>query len=83
MTGMCCGVFSRMDAKKKGLQKRWTAYSKYDMHSMLDSQHDCNWVGLYDHLISMRIFTLIKNYIYIYIYIYMSSKIYEEKWLLP
>ena len=37
--------------------------SKFDKHSRLNSQH--NWAGLYDHLMRMRIVTLMMNKILI------------------
>ena len=44
-------------------EKDWTACLEYDNHARLNSQH--NWGDLYDHLMSMRIFTLIMNKIFI------------------
>ena len=41
------------------LKKMWTMCSKYDDHSKLNNQHI--WENLYDHLISMEIFTFMMN----------------------
>lgn len=52
-------------ASKNGLSQRhviqrdWTACLQCDSHSRLSNQY--NWDGLYDHLISTRIFTLTMN----------------------
>ena len=41
------------------LERDWTACSKFDNHSRLNSQHNCR--NLYEDLTSTRIFTLLMN----------------------
>ena len=57
---MWLGVAPRTDTKKDVFNRDWTTCSKHDNHSRLH-----NWVDLYDHLMSMRIFILILNEIFI------------------
>ena len=68
-----CG--SENEYQKKNVFKRnWTASSKYDKHSKLNHSHIIIWRGgLYDHLMSMRFFTLIMKK-----KIPMSSENYDE-----
>ena len=49
----------------------WTLWSKFVLYSRLSSEH--NWVDLYDHCRTKRIFILEMNKI-----IHMSSKRHEE-----
>ena len=62
---MWFGVAPRTDINKNGYQKDMCSIEigLYDNHSKLNSQH--NRRGLFDHLMSTRIFTLImrKNFI--------------------
>ena len=36
----------------------WIVYSRYGDHSRLNSQHTWGGVGVYDHLVNQRLFTL-------------------------
>ena len=56
---------------KTDIKKRFDYRLKYDKHSKLNSGH--NWDDLYDHFMTMRIFTLIMNQD-----IHMSSENCEE-----
>ena len=54
----------RTDIKRYMLEKNWTMCSNYNNHARFYNQH--YWENLYDHLMSIRIFTLIMNNIYSY-----------------
>ena len=52
-------------------KRDWSTCSKYDSHSRPNSQH--NWGDLYDHLMSIRTFTLLISTLKTY----MISKNYD------
>ena len=49
--------------KRQVFKRHWTMCSRYDNYSRFNSQH--NLRGLYDYLMSTRIFTLKMNKIFI------------------
>ena len=59
MSGVWLGVDPTTNTKRHVFKKNWTAHSKFVNHSTVNNQH--NWEDLYDHLMSMSIFTLIMD----------------------
>ena len=61
--GMCdlVQVQERIKKKRHEFERDWIVFSKYENHSKFTSQH--NRGTLYEHLVSMRIFTSIKRLI--------------------
>jgi len=57
------GASPRMHIKKDVFKKDWILCSNYDNHSRFNNQ--CHWWNFYDHLMNVRIFTLISNKIII------------------
>ena len=55
---MVC-VAPKMDIKKTCFKIDRTVWSKYNNHSRFDNEH--NWGGVYDYIMSTRIFTLTIN----------------------
>ena len=62
--GVWLGVNPTTNTKRHVFKKDWTAHSKFVNHSTGNNQH--NREDLYDHLMSMSIFTLIMNETFIW-----------------
>jgi len=58
---MFFGVTPETNTKKTYLQKRLDCVLQYDIKIILGSTIKINWEAIYDHLMRMRIFTLMMN----------------------